>query len=449
MARRRKVVRYRRNWRPLVALASVALLAWALSALVYLGPFGGADATRGAVYRDEHLHLAVQREDGEWYNVAIDFLMFDDGHGNFAAQAEAARREMLGRFPGALEVRPGEVSAQFVQSGYWWPSRNVTWGYNAAGKPAGLSGDSAAIAAAAGSWGASGANFHFAGGATSTGNTAACGSSAQGLDGQNTVGWGAQSGSVLAVTCTWYGGGSPATAAEFDMQIDPDWQWTTGGSINVDLQSVVTHEFGHALGLNHSDDGGAVMFASYCGGCNKRALTADDVGGVLAVYGSAAAPTPTATPTSAPTSTPTPVPPTPTPVFVPAPSATAPPDFTQLPRQAPTATPTATAFRPPVAPTATPKAPPPPVGGAGAPPASLPLLPGANLLAWPNADGPAAGALGSQAGTLAAVYAYDAATATWLRYFPGLPPYASNLRDLHRGQAYWFIATGAGEILVP
>jgi hypothetical protein len=49
-----------------------------------------------------------------------------------------------------------------------------------------------------------------------------------------------------------------------------------------DLASVVTHEAGHFLGLAHSDDRAAVMFAHYRPG--STALTADDVAGICAIY---------------------------------------------------------------------------------------------------------------------------------------------------------------------
>ena len=52
-------------------------------------------------------------------------------------------------------------------------------------------------------------------------------------------------------TCSlWTDDGSGMhTATEFDMQLDPEWDWSAGGDTNVDLESVVAHEFGHALGL--------------------------------------------------------------------------------------------------------------------------------------------------------------------------------------------------------
>jgi len=54
-------------------------------------------------------------------------------------------------------------------------------------------------------------------------------------DGQNTVGWGELPGSTLARTCVWFSGfGSPSNAVEFDMQIDPDWDWTTGQPVATD-----------------------------------------------------------------------------------------------------------------------------------------------------------------------------------------------------------------------
>ncbi|MFQ5910971.1 MAG: matrixin family metalloprotease, partial [Thermoplasmata archaeon] len=50
-----------------------------------------------------------------------------------------------------------------------------------------------------------------------------------------------------------------------------------------DLVTVAAHEFGHALGLKHSNVRDALMFAYY-GGLN-RSLDADDIAGIRALYG--------------------------------------------------------------------------------------------------------------------------------------------------------------------
>jgi hypothetical protein len=49
-----------------------------------------------------------------------------------------------------------------------------------------------------------------------------------------------------------------------------------------DLQTILTHEAGHFLGLAHATNDTAVMYAYY--GHNSRELTVDDVAGVCAVY---------------------------------------------------------------------------------------------------------------------------------------------------------------------
>jgi hypothetical protein len=55
--------------------------------------------------------------------------------------------------------------------------------------------------------------------------------------------------------------------------------------VDTDLQSVVTHEAGHFIGLAHSPDYDAVMFASYGGhSTSQRYLSTDDVAAVCAVY---------------------------------------------------------------------------------------------------------------------------------------------------------------------
>jgi hypothetical protein len=52
-----------------------------------------------------------------------------------------------------------------------------------------------------------------------------------------------------------------------------------------DLQSIITHEAGHFLGMAHSGDDRATMYASYAPGTTfKRTLTEDDVSGICSIY---------------------------------------------------------------------------------------------------------------------------------------------------------------------
>jgi hypothetical protein len=54
-----------------------------------------------------------------------------------------------------------------------------------------------------------------------------------------------------------------------------------GAPAQIDIQSIMAHEYGHALGLGHSTSNGATMFA------------ADDVNGILCIYGASSATKPT------------------------------------------------------------------------------------------------------------------------------------------------------------
>ncbi|MDF1505122.1 matrixin family metalloprotease [Roseisolibacter sp. H3M3-2] len=79
------------------------------------------------------------------------------------------------------------------------------------------------------------------------------------------------------------GGGALAGDAHFD---DAEaWSINLPAS-GVDLVTVAAHEFGHSLGLAHSSVTGALMYPYYGG--PSRALQADDVAGIQALYGARA-----------------------------------------------------------------------------------------------------------------------------------------------------------------
>lgn len=89
--------------------------------------------------------------------------------------------------------------------------------------------------------------------------------------------------SVIGVTTpVWTSGGYVIDA---DIQFNNvGFTWSTDGRARtVDTQSIATHEEGHFLGLDHSAQSSAVMYASYSGGI-KRNLTTDDQAGVCALY---------------------------------------------------------------------------------------------------------------------------------------------------------------------
>jgi hypothetical protein len=78
------------------------------------------------------------------------------------------------------------------------------------------------------------------------------------------------------------------------------WNWSDGpgisiGSGNVDIQGIATHEYGHALGLDHSSVPSATMFPSTGNGVSLRSIEQDDIDGVRAIYGVASPTKPTIT----------------------------------------------------------------------------------------------------------------------------------------------------------
>lgn len=98
------------------------------------------------------------------------------------------------------------------------------------------------------------------------------------------------------------GGSNPATLAYCETPISDGWRiryyegWSWGDGPGVvannqfDLQSVACHEYGHALGLGHSDANNATMYPSTPPGSEAgRSITNDDRAGLAAIYGTMSA----------------------------------------------------------------------------------------------------------------------------------------------------------------
>ncbi|MCC6385825.1 MAG: matrixin family metalloprotease [Dehalococcoidia bacterium] len=256
-------------------LGLAAVAASALWPSLLAAPAARAEAP--ASYRTAGMMLQVERN-GTPYTVVIEMLIESE----VSEEAVATTlRGIAARFPLTSEPTVNAAHDAFTLDASRWPDSRVAWAYNPTGRPAALGGERDAVATAANSWNAAGAFSFVDAGATGAGTGGCHGAT----DGVNTLGWANQDGSVLAITCGWYSG---ARSTEFDMEIDPDWDWTIGsGRVGVDLQSVVLHEFGHALGLAHSDDRNAVMYSTYLTGTLRRELAHDDVAALTSMYGAA------------------------------------------------------------------------------------------------------------------------------------------------------------------
>ncbi|XP_023441141.2 matrix metalloproteinase-27 [Dasypus novemcinctus] len=70
-----------------------------------------------------------------------------------------------------------------------------------------------------------------------------------------------------------------------DTHFDEDENWTKDG-VGFNLFLVAAHEFGHALGLSHSNDQTALMFPNYASlNSSKHPLSQDDISGIQSIYG--------------------------------------------------------------------------------------------------------------------------------------------------------------------
>jgi hypothetical protein len=92
---------------------------------------------------------------------------------------------------------------------------------------------------------------------------------------------------AVALTATHFDE-SNGTILDSDIEIDATLPLSTSDVVpkgSYDLQSILTHEAGHFLGLAHSYQPGAAMQPSYRPGrADERTLGDDDIAGICAIY---------------------------------------------------------------------------------------------------------------------------------------------------------------------
>lgn len=150
-----------------------------------------------------------------------------------------------------------------------WSNTNIFWYHNTAGQG---SGKGTALQNAMASW----TNVTGASHTLTYANTTTAGWA---TDGQNTVLWASGNGctgSCLALTALTLQSGQ--VIVETDVTFNSAYTWQTNGT-DYDTQAVATHEFGHTLGIHHTELTGTpqpTMYATYFGTAG-RTLESDDI----------------------------------------------------------------------------------------------------------------------------------------------------------------------------
>ena len=166
-----------------------------------------------------------------------------------------------------------------------WSSSPVTVYVNPATPDLSPAAAAAATQFALDVWNQGGSPFRFQyGGTSSDTNTA--------FDNRNVVIFrNASNGGAIASTYSWWDGSNRLLDSDvivwdgaFTFFTGTSGCW--GTSNGAYLEDILTHEFGHALGLNHSGAGDATMYPSY-GYCSQemRTLASDDIAGLQSLYG--------------------------------------------------------------------------------------------------------------------------------------------------------------------
>ena len=204
---------------------------------------------------------------------------------NAAAHHAAQQQADYSFAPMNASVKPGATDQKFLYlfapSARW--NGPLRWKYNHANAPSAVAGSKSAviaqIQASLDKWTAQCAITSQYDGETTQPSDAGGGSS---QDGVSVVGWGTIATGNSGLTNDWYSDTpSGRTLVESDVTLNAAYI----GSLST-LDHVMTHEWGHAIGLAHSNVESSVMAGPPYTGYNMLAtLQADDIRGCRCLYG--------------------------------------------------------------------------------------------------------------------------------------------------------------------
>jgi len=173
------------------------------------------------------------------------------------------------------------IGSGYSYSGHKWSVREVPYYINPANADVSEADAIGAIQQAASAWSMQSnadVTFYYMGRTSGTSVSS---------NGKNEVFFRQSTGANIAETYRYWN--SSGTLVDTDIVFyDASWKFFTGDSGcsgGYFIEEIATHEFGHALGLNHSDVSTASMYAgAYTCATWKRSLDPDDIAGVEAVY---------------------------------------------------------------------------------------------------------------------------------------------------------------------
>lgn len=187
----------------------------------------------------------------------------------------AKTNELISRDPvGSAHDAVRGYAFMFGTADYKWPKNLIRWKYNPSGQPRGLSTQTVIrqLIEATNMWERECGVRFFYEGLTNENLSSSC-------DGETVVGWESYSGTQVGNTKVCYQGyGDDGGFTEFDLGLDNYGSTQVGAS---NIIAVASHEFGHAMGLGHTD----VRYAMMTPFVTAHVLVSDDVQGCRALYG--------------------------------------------------------------------------------------------------------------------------------------------------------------------